>query len=141
MRGIHISFENIEAFAIKRNLVKSYIRDIIVGEGYKQGEISLIFCSDHYLLEVNRNYLKHDFYTDIITFNYSSLPVISGDLFISIDRVKDNAEQFAVSFLHELMRVIFHGILHMVGYDDKSDMDQESMRKKENEYLEKFGIK
>ncbi|GAP69747.1 probable rRNA maturation factor YbeY [Bacteroidales bacterium 6E] len=141
MRGIHISFEDIEAFAIKRNLVKSYIRDIIVGEGYKQGEISLIFCSDHYLLEVNRNYLKHDFYTDIITFNYSSLPVISGDLFISIDRVKDNAEQFAVSFLHELMRVIFHGILHMVGYDDKSDMDQESMRKKENEYLEKFGIK
>ncbi len=141
MKGIHISFEDVEAITLKRNLVKSYIRDIIIGEGYKQGEISLIFCSDHYLLEVNRNYLKHDYYTDIITFNYSSLPVISGDLFISIDRVKENAEQFAVSFLHELMRVVFHGILHMVGYDDKSDKDQEIMRIKENEYLEKFVIK
>ena len=141
MKGIHISFEDVEAITLKRNLVKSYIRDIIIGEGYKQGEISLIFCSDHYLLEVNRNYLRHDYYTDIITFNYSSLPVISGDLFISIDRVKENAEQFSVSFLHELMRVVFHGILHMVGYDDKSDKDQKIMRMKENEYLEKFVIK
>jgi rRNA maturation RNase YbeY len=140
MKGIHISFEGIGPVVLKKNLLKNYIRDIIANEGFRQGEISLIFCSDEYLLDVNRKYLKHDFFTDIITFNYSEDKVISGDLFISLDRVRENAEKFSVSFAQELMRVVFHGILHMTGFDDKSGEEQVRMRKRENDYLQKFNL-
>lgn len=141
MKGIHISLEDIKSFKLQKNLTKEYVRNIIVEEGYELGEISLIFCNDDYLLEINRKYLNHDYFTDIITFNYSNDLLISGDLFISVDRVKDNAEQFQVSFLQELMRVIFHGILHMTGCDDKTEEDQVTMRSREDYYLKKFGLR
>jgi len=97
--------------------------------------ISVIFCSDDYLLSVNKEYLNHDYYTDIITFDYSVDTEISGDLFISIDRVKENSTEFNVPFLNELHRVLVHGVLHLCGYGDKSPVEETLMRSKEDFYL------
>jgi rRNA maturation RNase YbeY len=96
------------------------------------GEISYIFCSDSYLLEVNRQYLDHDYLTDIITFDYTEENTISGDVFISTDRVSENAVEFDVSYDEELLRVISHGVLHLIGFNDKNDADQEVMTQQEN---------
>jgi probable rRNA maturation factor len=114
------------------------INDIIVTENYEVGELTIVFCSDVYLLDLNKTYLNHDYYTDIITFEYTEGSVVSGDLFISIDRVKENSGAFDVNFINELCRVIYHGVLHLCGYKDKSDADIKIMRDKENYYLEKF---
>ncbi len=102
----------------------------------KTGEITYIFCSDKYILKINNEYLQHDYYTDIITFDYSEKDSIAGDLFISLDTVKSNAEQFEQPFDTELHRVIIHGILHLCGQKDKTEKDSEEMRRKENEALE-----
>lgn len=99
------------------------------------GDVSVIFCSDDYLLEMNKEHLQHDYYTDIITFDYTDAGVVSGDLFISLDRVTDNANQLAVAFFDELCRVCVHGLLHLCGYKDKSDADEKRMRSKEDEML------
>ena len=99
------------------------------------GPINLIFCDDEKILEVNKEYLAHDYYTDIITFDYSLNQIISGDLFISIDRVIENADMFSKSFENELMRVVFHGVLHLCGYNDKSEEEISVMRSKEEYYL------
>ena len=99
------------------------------------GDINVIFCSDPYILSVNLQYLGHDYYTDIITFDYSQKPVLSGDLFISIDSVKENAEFYGTEFQEELHRVIVHGILHLIGYDDHTPEDTKVMRAKEDYYL------
>lgn len=107
-------------------------------EGKKAGDITLIFCSDEELLQVNKDHLNHDFYTDIITFDYSEGDVISGDLFISTERVEANATEFNVSTEEELARVVFHGLLHMVGFNDKSTEEQSQMRDKEAHYLSKL---
>ena len=112
--------------------------DLIKCERKSLGEITVVFCSDDYLLDVNKQYLNHDYFTDIITFDYSEGLVMSGDLFISYDRVLDNANTFNVEVLTELSRVIFHGVLHLCGYKDKSDMDVILMRDKENFYLDRF---
>lgn len=115
---------------------------LIVAEGFIEGEISIIICSDDELLEINRNHLNHDYYTDIITFDYSEGANINGDLFVSIDRIKENSDKFEVRFEEELHRVIFHGVLHMMGYNDKSNEEQTLMRSKENHYLkELFHVK
>jgi rRNA maturation RNase YbeY len=114
------------------------INDIIVTENYEVGELTIVFCSDVYLLDLNKTYLNHDYYTDIITFEYTEGSVVSGDLFISIERVKENSGAFDVNFINELCRVIYHGVLHLCGYKDKSDADIKIMREKENYYLEKF---
>lgn len=98
------------------------------------GEITIIFCSDEYLLDINNKYLNHDYYTDIITFTYSHSP-LTADLYISTDRVKENAEDMKHGFYEELYRVIIHGILHSCGYDDKTIPEQKQMRDKEDEYL------
>ena len=97
--------------------------------------ISIIFCSDNYILDVNQKYLQHDYFTDIITFDYCEGDRLSGDLFISVDTVKENALEYGTEFQEELHRVIVHGILHLIGYDDHSPEDIEVMRKKENYYL------
>lgn len=99
------------------------------------GDINVIFCSDNYILDVNMKYLQHDYFTDIITFDYCSGNMISGDLFISIDSVKENAGYYGTDFKDELDRVIIHGILHLIGFDDHSEEDQKIMREKENYYL------
>lgn len=110
-----------------------WIARIIASEGKSEGEISYIFCDDEYLLKINQEYLAHDYYTDIISFDYSVGNQLNGDVFISIERVKDNANEFSVPFKDELHRVMAHGILHYCGYKDKTDEEAEVMRAKEDE--------
>jgi rRNA maturation RNase YbeY len=99
------------------------------------GEIAYIFCSDEEILRINRQYLQHDYYTDIITFDYSEDDVISGDLFISLETVKSNSEQFKTEYSEELARVMIHGVLHLCGFKDKTPKDEKIMREKENSAL------
>ena len=100
------------------------------------GDINIIFCSDNYILDVNMKYLQHDYFTDIITFDYCEKKVLSGDLFISVDSVRENSVYYGTEFEDELNRVIVHGLLHLIGYDDHSEGDVKVMREKENYYLE-----
>jgi rRNA maturation RNase YbeY len=113
----------------------SWISKVVESENKMLGEISYVFCSDEYLLEMNREHLNHDYYTDIITFDYCFENIVSGDLFISIDRVLDNAKEFSSIFKDELDRVCVHGVLHLCGYKDKSEADEVLMRSKEDEKL------
>jgi len=107
-------------------------------ESFELGDITLIFCTDEELLAINKEHLAHDYYTDIITFNYNTDSLISGDLFVSVDRVTDNAMQLGVSLEEELHRVCFHGVLHLLGYNDKTPNEIDAMRQKENFYLNKL---
>ena len=115
--------------------VKKWLLFIAEKHEKEVGEISYIFCSDSYLLEVNKQYLHHDYLTDIITFDYTEENTVSGDVFISTDRVAENAVEFNVSYDEELLRVISHGILHLIGFNDKNEADQEVMTQKENESI------
>ena len=117
-----------------------WIAAIISSENYFLDTIDYIFCDDAYLLTINQQYLNHDTYTDIITFDYTEGKNIGGDIFISIDRVKENAVKFNVDFLHELRRVMSHGVLHLLGYLDKSAEDAALMRKKEEEKMKLFHV-
>lgn len=123
---------------IDRKKLKLFIKDIIKNEKRSFGYLNIIFCSDDYLLEINKEYLKHNFYTDIITFDLRSTDSkkIEGEVYISTDRVKDNATQFQSSIKEELHRVIFHGVLHLCGYNDKTPDDKNLMTQKENYYLQ-----
>jgi rRNA maturation RNase YbeY len=107
-------------------------------ESFELGDITLIFCTDEELLAINKEHLSHDYYTDIITFNYNTDSLLSGDLFISVDRITDNAMQLGVSLEEELHRVCFHGVLHLLGYNDKTPNEIDAMRQKENFYLNKL---
>ena len=111
---------------------------LVETEGCDLGEITIIFCTDEELLELNKQHLSHDYFTDIITFNYNDGKTLSGDLFVSTDRILDNAKQLEVTFTEELHRVCYHGVLHLVGYNDKTDADCLLMREKENYYLNKL---
>ena len=124
------------SFDINNKLpVKKWIKNIISAYNCRQGEISVIFCSDSYMLDINRRYLNHDYYTDIITFDYCEGAVVSGDLFISVDTVKANAEFYAVPFTDELYRVIIHGVLHLLKEDDITDDQKMHMRRAEDDAL------
>ena len=123
---------------ISKNTLKQNLKTLAISEGKSLKDISVVFTDDDYLLEVNKQYLNHDYYTDVITFDYSVFPEVSGDIMISLDRVMDNAETLSVSFQEELNRVIYHGLLHLCGYKDKSASDEMLMRKKENYYLGLF---
>jgi len=136
--SIEFFFEDIPSFETNQDFIKNQLQQLIIEEGKQPGDITVIFCSDDYLLEMNKKHLKHDYYTDIITFNYVEDFLISGDLFISAHRIKDNAAKFSVVFLEELYRVIFHGILHLIGYNDKTEAEKNVMRQKENYYLAKI---
>jgi metalloprotein, YbeY/UPF0054 family len=114
----------------------SWFTEVCKLENKELAEVNLIFMSDDDLLEMNRTHLDHDYYTDIITFDYCENDLILGDLFISVDRVRENAEDFNVSFGEELKRVCVHGVLHLCGYGDKSEEDERLMRSKENEMLD-----
>ena len=115
--------------------LKAWIKAASKKEGFRVGNINYILCSDSYLLQMNIQYLKHKTLTDIITFDYSDDDQVSGDIFISIERVADNAKKYSVSPDTELKRVMIHGVLHLMGYSDKSKTKKAEMRKKENEYL------
>lgn len=133
--------EDIEFDFKQRQLTKNWLKLVAGSEIRKIGDINIIFCSDIYILDVNMKYLQHDYFTDIITFDYCEGDFLSGDLFISIDSVKENASFYGTGFSEELNRVIVHGVLHLIGYDDHKDEDIAQMRAKENYYLklrEKF---
>lgn len=114
------------------------IERCIAAEGKKTGKISIIFCSDDYLLEINKTHLDHDYFTDIITFDYGTEDIVSGDLFISVDTVRENAPKFGATPAQEMLRVIMHGILHLCGYGDKTDSEAAEMRRKEDFYIGNF---
>jgi len=133
--SINIFFEDVRPFKHKRKPIKNHIKSLIMNELCLLGDLSVIFCSDRYLLGINKQYLNHDYYTDIVAFNYVEDSVISGDLFISLERVKENAETFESKFVVELYRVVFHGVLHLIGYNDKTDAEKRQMRQKEDYYL------
>ncbi len=118
-----------------RRLIRSWIASVITSESKQLGDLNFIFCSDEYLLEINRTHLNHDYYTDIITFDYCEAEYISGDLFISIDRVRDNAKELKQTTSTELHRVMVHGVLHLIGYGDKTPDEVGEMRSKEDYYL------
>ena len=130
--------EGVNPPALQKQKTNRWIKETAAGYGKKTGDIAYIFCSDERILEVNKQYLQHDYYTDIITFDYSEGQIISGDIFISVDTVKANAEEFDVSFEHELNRIIIHGILHLCGQDDKTPELRLEMTRKENLAIERF---
>ena len=119
----------------EKRLTNRWLKQVAEIEGRKVGDLSVIFCSDPYILDVNVRYLGHEYYTDIITFDYCEGNTLSGDLFISIDTVRDNAAFYGASFETELDRVIVHGLLHLIGYEDHTEEDRKTMRAKEDEAL------
>ena len=125
----------------ERTRLKLFIEKLFTSEKMKLGNLSYIFCSDEHLLTINNDFLKHDFYTDVITFDLSSSKnEIEGEVYLSVDRIKDNAKQLGVSFKEELHRVIFHGALHLCGYKDKKKEEALIMPSKENNYLKRYLI-
>lgn len=123
---------------LKINQLKSYLKNLVSNEDKLLGDLSVVFCSDEYLLKVNQDFLDHDYYTDIITFDYCEGLVISGDLLVSLDRVRENSVVERTTFEAELYRVVFHGVLHLCGFKDKTEMDIRLMRSKEDQYLDMF---
>ncbi len=121
-----------------KSLYKKWIKNLALQLGKRVGELNFIFCSDESLLELNQQYLQHDTLTDVITFDYSEEDFIQGDIFISTERVQDNAKDFDVDFNTELRRVIAHGVLHLCGYKDKTKNDSKIMREKENWALSEY---
>lgn len=130
---IQFFFENIEE-NINSNY-KNWLEQIILNESKKLGEINYILCDDAYLLKVNQDYLQHDYYTDIITFDKVRGTTINADIFVSLQRVSDNATTLSRDYQEELRRVLAHGILHLIGYKDKSEAEEQLMRSKEDHYL------
>ena len=120
--------------------ISSWLSQVIISEDKKEGEINYIFCDDEYLLKINLEYLNHDTFTDIISFDYSMGNELNGDIFVSVERVQDNANDFNVSFEEELKRVLVHGLLHYCGYKDKTEADEQLMRLKEDEKLVMFHV-
>lgn len=139
LRNIAFFSEDTDYTLKEKAKIREWINLAIQGEGFKRiSDLNFIFCSDEYLLEINKQYLNHDTYTDIVTFDSSEEEeVIAGDVFISIDRIRDNSSKFKVSERDELHRVIIHGVMHLCGYHDKNKADKELMTAKENEYLSK----
>ena len=132
-----ISYHNEDTSFLFKGKTKNnqWLKLVAESEIKKIGSIAIVFCSDNYILDVNLKYLQHDYFTDIITFDYCEGNVLSGDLFISVDSVRENASYYGTEFSDELNRVIVHGLLHLIGYDDHTEEDQKIMREKENYYL------
>lgn len=128
-------FEDIKFVFRQKTLTRKWLKLVAESEICRIGDISVIFCSDNYILDINQKYLGHDYFTDIITFDYREGDRLSGDLFISVDSVRENSIDYGTAFNDELNRVIVHGLLHIIGYDDHTDEDIKVMRSKENYYL------
>ena len=134
---INYFFEEISPIVID-NQISVWLENIILDEDKKLGKIQYIFCDDEYLLQVNKEHLQHDYYTDVITFDYVKGKKISGDIFVSLQRIEDNATSLSTDKEEELKRVLAHGVLHLCGYKDKTDSEQLLMTEKENFYLSKI---
>ncbi|SFI29166.1 rRNA maturation RNase YbeY [Halpernia frigidisoli] len=134
---INYFFENTDPIEISEK-ISPWLNDLITSENKKLGEITFIFADDEYVLKVNQDYLKHDFYTDVITFDYVKGKIISGDIFVSLHRISDNAKMLDKDFEKEFLRVLAHGILHLCGYKDKSEEEISLMREKEDHYINLF---
>ncbi|MCQ2235633.1 MAG: rRNA maturation RNase YbeY [Bacteroidales bacterium] len=127
--------DNAKSRLKNRRIIKNWIKEVAKSYGLVLGDLSYIFCNDDMILEVNRQYLQHDYFTDIITFDYVESNVCSGDMFISVDTVKSNAELFNSTYINELHRVVIHGVLHLCGLKDKSPKDEKKMRAAEDKAL------
>jgi probable rRNA maturation factor len=138
MGRVKIYFEDYHQVRIKKRKIYKWLKEVIANEKLTFNNLIIIFCSDEYLYELNKKYLKHYYYTDIVTFNNSENGIISGDLYISLDRVKENAVLYKVKFEDELIRVMVHGALHLMNYNDKFRQEKETMREKENFYINEF---
>lgn len=134
---INYFFENIDSRNIHPN-TSEWLENLIISENKKPGDINYIFCDDDYLLKVNQDFLDHDYYTDIITFDYVKGKTISGDIFVSLPRILDNASTLSQDFEKEFNRVLAHGVLHLCGYKDKTEQEQTQMRAKEDFYINQF---
>lgn len=135
---LDLNWPRIDQFPLSKDILENWLKLVCKDEEKILGEVSYIYVDDNHLLEINKEFLSHDYYTDIITFDYSEDGVISGDLFISTDRVRDNALSLEGDWLDELNRVMVHGVLHLCGYGDKSDEEVKLMRDKEDFYLDKL---
>ena len=130
-----IQFISQTDFKIKnKNILKKWIKSVIIFNNKKVGDISFLFLSDEQLLDINKKYLSHDYFTDVITFDYTENNLVSGDIFVSIDRVKENANEFNVTFKDEFLRVMIHGVLHLLEFDDKTDEQKKIVRSLEDKY-------
>lgn len=128
-------FEDTDFTFKAKTISRKWLRLVAESEIKRIGNINIIFCSDNYILDINQRYLQHDYFTDIITFDYCESDRLNGDLFISIDSVRENSVEYGEGFERELQRVMVHGILHLIGYDDHTKAQQKEMRSKENYYL------
>jgi probable rRNA maturation factor len=141
MSQINFFSEDISYNLPNKGKTRDWIKKIVRKEGVSIRELNFIFCSDPYLRQLNKEYLQHDYFTDIVTFDNSEEEgFLEGDLFISLDRITENSQDFAVPVDHELRRVIIHGVLHLIGYGDKSESEQARMRQKEDEALSLYAI-
>jgi rRNA maturation RNase YbeY len=136
--AITFDSENIEFPNLKKRETSTWIKNIANSFSKKLGDVAYLFCNDNKILDINRQYLNHDFYTDIITFDYSEGDKISGDIFISLDTVKTNSQKYNTDYQEELYRVIIHGVLHLCGLDDKSEADSIEMREAEDRALKQL---
>ena len=133
--AIHFHEKEASAGIKNKNLLKKWLKDLIMLEHASPGQINIVLTSDNNVLELNKKYLSRNYHTDIITFDYTENQIIAGDLFISVTRVKENSEKFDVPFKKELKRVIVHGVLHLLGYGDSNQKEKSLMRKMEDHYL------
>lgn len=133
---VYIHEQDTKFHVEQKRVLKKWLQQVVGNHSKKAGDINIILCSDEELLRMNQEVLKHDTYTDIITFNYNSSKMVSGDLFLSIERIRENASKFAVRIEQELHRVMVHGVLHLIGFNDKTEKERSQMRLKENESLE-----
>ena len=141
MNSISFHNEGVNTKTPSKRLLKAWIKEFVSNHGKKVGELAFVFCSDEKILEVNQNFLQHDYYTDIITFDYSEGEVISGDIFISVERVLENAASHQVDYNTELLRVLSHGVLHLIGFQDKEEKMKIEMTRNEDLCMSLFFTK
>ncbi len=127
--------EDVDLPVFKRRKISNWLKFVVTSQSKKIGNICFVFCSDNYLLEINKRYLNHDYFTDIITFDYVENNLVSGDIFVSLDRVLENSSDYNVSYNNELFRILIHGVLHLLGFNDKLEDDKVIMTEKEDFYL------
>ena len=141
MNSISFHNESVNNKTPSKRLLKAWIKEFVSNHGKKVGELAFVFCSDEKILEINLNFLQHDYYTDIITFDYSEGEVISGDIFISVERVLENAASHQVDYNTELLRVLSHGVLHLIGFQDKEEKKKVEMTRNEDLCMSLFFTK